>query len=87
MEFLDPPVESYCFDHTQAEPELLQELAKATHEQMEYPQMLTGRLEGRFLKPSEMNKVILVKPLLFIVISLFNFYLVLFKQTVQQSGI
>jgi caffeoyl-CoA O-methyltransferase len=50
MNFIDKDVEGYAFDHTQAEPELLQRLSAETHAGMESPQMLTGRLEGRLLK-------------------------------------
>lgn len=50
MELINPAIESYAHDLTQAEPELLQELAAETHARMALAQMLTGRLEGRFLK-------------------------------------
>lgn len=43
-------IDRYCLDHTSAEPVLLQELMKETHELMQDPQMLTGRVEGRLLK-------------------------------------
>ncbi len=46
----DERVERYAFEHSQPEPELLQALADETHRQMEMPQMLTGRIEGRLLK-------------------------------------
>lgn len=50
MNFIKPDIEDYAFAHTRPEPELLTELAEFTREEMELPQMLTGRLEGRFLK-------------------------------------
>jgi len=43
-------IEEYAFGATRPEPPLLSELAVKTHQVMELPQMLTGRLEGRFLK-------------------------------------
>ena len=43
-------LERYAFEHTRPEPELLRELGEETYRVMEEPQMLTGRLEGRFLK-------------------------------------
>lgn len=50
MEIVDKDLEQYAFDHTAAEPELLQRLAAETRASMQMPQMLTGRLEGRLLK-------------------------------------
>jgi caffeoyl-CoA O-methyltransferase len=48
--FIDESIQNYAFESTQPEPELLQRLAAQTHAEMDMPQMLTGRLEGRFLK-------------------------------------
>lgn len=50
MEFIDEDIESYVFDHTGDEGELLARLQKETHDSLEYPQMVSGRLVGRFLK-------------------------------------
>ncbi len=50
MNFIDPDVETYAFEHTQSEPVLLQQLAEETQAKMQSPQMLTGRMEGRLLK-------------------------------------
>ncbi|MFQ5790242.1 MAG: O-methyltransferase [Acidobacteriota bacterium] len=47
---LDEKIEAYAADHTSEEPELLRRLARETQEKMERPQMLTGRIEGSFLK-------------------------------------
>jgi predicted O-methyltransferase YrrM len=47
---VDPDLEDYARRSTRPEPELLQQLATRTHAEMESPQMLTGRLEGRLLK-------------------------------------
>ncbi len=45
-----PEIETYCEQVSSGTPELLQELASQTQEKMEFPQMLTGPVEGRFLK-------------------------------------
>lgn len=50
MNLIDENIEAYCWCHTTPEPELLQELINETRETMDMPQMLTGRIEGRFLK-------------------------------------
>jgi len=50
MNFIDQQVENYAYNHTRAEPELLQALAAETREKMPDSVMLTGRLEGRMLK-------------------------------------
>jgi predicted O-methyltransferase YrrM len=46
---VDPRLEDYARRATRPEPELLQQLATRTHAEMDSPQMLTGRLEGRLL--------------------------------------
>lgn len=43
-------IEHYAFRNTTAEPQLLQSLAARTERDMDDPQMLTGRVEGRLLK-------------------------------------
>ena len=45
-----PEIDSYCEEHTTTPPEYLERVAVETHEQLETPQMLTGRVEGRFLE-------------------------------------
>ncbi|MBI5427753.1 MAG: class I SAM-dependent methyltransferase [Nitrospinae bacterium] len=50
MNFIDEKIERYAYDHTQSEGELLSRLAEETHQTLELPVMLTGRVEGRFLK-------------------------------------
>jgi caffeoyl-CoA O-methyltransferase len=47
---VDEKIETYATNHTSEEPELLARLARETEESMEVPQMLTGRLEGNFLR-------------------------------------
>ncbi len=50
MNFIDSNIEQYAVDHTEPENDLLERLKNETQESLEIPQMLTGRLEGRFLK-------------------------------------
>jgi caffeoyl-CoA O-methyltransferase len=40
----------YCEEHTTPPPAWLAEVARETHEQLDFPQMLTGTVEGRFLE-------------------------------------
>ena len=47
---VDEKLEAYAANHTRAQPELLNRLARETHESMKDPEMLTGRLEGGFLR-------------------------------------
>ncbi len=47
---MDERLEAYAAEHSNDEPELLRRLARETHEQMDLPQMLTGSLEGNFLR-------------------------------------
>lgn len=50
MDMINKEIEAYALAHCQQEPELLQKLAKETQQSLQYPQMLTGRIEGRLLK-------------------------------------
>lgn len=50
MDFVEEAIENYAFDHTESECELLWRLELETYDQLEIPHMLTGRIEGRFLK-------------------------------------
>jgi len=50
MKMIDEAIEDYAFRVTQAEPGNLQKLVEQTHKVMEHPGMITGRIEGRFLK-------------------------------------
>ena len=47
---VDEKIENYATTHSSQEPELLARLARETYDSMELPQMLTGRLEGSFLR-------------------------------------
>jgi caffeoyl-CoA O-methyltransferase len=50
MEFLPELLENYVGDHTKPEPEILKKLSRETHAQVMMPQMLSGHVQGRFLK-------------------------------------
>ncbi len=50
MDFIDEDIENYAWEHTESDGDLLQALTEETHANLELPQMLTGRIEGRFLK-------------------------------------
>ena len=50
MDFIDEKIENYAFDHTRSEGDLLKRLVEETYSDLEIPQMLCGRIEGRFLK-------------------------------------
>ena len=50
MDFINKEIENYAYDHTQIENDLLWRLEMETYDQLEIPQMLTGRIEGRLLK-------------------------------------
>lgn len=50
MDMINKDIESYAFTHCQEEPELLKKLTRETQESLQFPQMLTGRIEGRLLK-------------------------------------
>ncbi len=49
MDFIDEKIERYAHDHTEDEGDLLNRLKEETHASLDIPQMLTGRIEGRFL--------------------------------------
>ena len=50
MSFIvDPGVEEYAEAHTSPEGDLFERLAAETHEKTTAPQMMVGRIEGRFL--------------------------------------
>ncbi len=50
MDFIAEEIEAYCHRHTQNEGALLKRLEEETYDKLEIPQMITGRIEGRFLK-------------------------------------
>jgi caffeoyl-CoA O-methyltransferase len=63
-------IERYAWDKTRAEPRQLRELEEWTRAEMQNPQMLTGRLEGRLLK----MLVALCRPRLVLEIGTFTGY-------------
>jgi caffeoyl-CoA O-methyltransferase len=50
MNFIDEEIENYAVEHTEDEGSLLARLQKETYEKLEIPQMVTGRIEGQFLR-------------------------------------
>jgi len=68
--FVEKAIEEYAFAHTHPEPELLAALEARTHAEMSLPQMLTGRLEGRFLK----LLVQIARPRLIVEVGMFTGY-------------
>lgn len=49
MNFLDSDLERYVQQHSEQEPELLQQLARETHLKVLQPRMLSGAYQGRLL--------------------------------------
>lgn len=49
MHFLPEALENYIVEHSEAEPQLLQELARETHLKVLQPRMITGHYQGRVL--------------------------------------
>lgn len=50
MNFLPELLEKYVETHTTPEPGILQKLSRETHAKVLMPQMISGHLQGRFLK-------------------------------------
>jgi caffeoyl-CoA O-methyltransferase len=49
MSFIDPRVEAYAEEHTTPDGELFERMAGETREKTTAPEMMVGRIEGRFL--------------------------------------
>ena len=49
MDIVNPDINDYVFKHTKPESSLISELIKTTNDELEYSQMLSGRVEGQFL--------------------------------------
>src|SRR6476661_2224370 len=49
MNIVDPRIDEYAEEHTAPDGELFERLAAETHEKTTAPQMMVGRIEGRFL--------------------------------------
>jgi len=62
MHFLSPLLEDYIQNHSEEEPELLQELTRETHLKVLRPRMITGHFQGRVL--SMLSKIINPKNIL-----------------------
>jgi len=62
MHFLSPILEEYIQNHSEEEPELLQELTRETHLKVLRPRMITGHFQGRVL--SMLSKIINPKNIL-----------------------
>src|SRR5690606_33017035 len=56
MHFISEAIASYVENHSEDEPELLQQLSRETHLQVLRPRMLSGHFQGRFL--SLLSKII-----------------------------
>jgi len=56
MHFLSEVLENYINDHSEGEPELLEQLTRETHLKVIQPRMITGHFQGRFL--SMLSKLI-----------------------------
>ena len=50
MDFLPEPIEKYVDSHTREESEVLKKLNRETYAKVLMPQMLSGHVQGRFLK-------------------------------------
>lgn len=62
MHFLSDALEDYIRDHSENEPEVLQELTRDTHLKVIQPRMITGHFQGRVL--SMLSKIINPKHIL-----------------------
>ena len=62
MHFISEAISSYVDNHSEDEPELLQQLSRETHLQVLRPRMLSGHFQGRFL--SLLSKMIQPKTIL-----------------------
>lgn len=56
MHFISDELDQYVTDHSQAEPELLAQLNRETHQKILQPRMLSGHFQGRVL--SMLSKII-----------------------------
>ena len=50
MNYIDPKLSEYCETYSSNEPQYLKEIARQTHLTQINPRMLSGHLQGRFLK-------------------------------------
>ena len=52
MDFIPEDLQKYVEEHSGAEPELLAQLSRETHQKVLMPRMLSGHLQGRVLSMS-----------------------------------
>lgn len=50
MEIIDSKVEQYAYDHTKPASKMVREIEGETKKELQYSQMLSGRIEGHFLQ-------------------------------------
>ena len=62
MHFISEALEDYVAQHSENEPELLQQLNKETHQKILQPRMLSGHFQGRVL--SMLSKILAPKSIL-----------------------
>jgi predicted O-methyltransferase YrrM len=62
MDFLPEKIDSYIVNHTEDEPQLLQELSRETWQKIMVPRMLSGHFQGRVL--SMISKLVNPKSIL-----------------------
>jgi caffeoyl-CoA O-methyltransferase len=62
MEFISEELDNYVVEHTQAEPEILQQLNRETQAKVLQPRMLSGHYQGRVL--SMISKILAPKNIL-----------------------
>ncbi|HEX2274209.1 MAG TPA: class I SAM-dependent methyltransferase [Acidimicrobiales bacterium] len=79
---VDPDLDRYATEHSTPEPDLLREVAAATRESLDAPQMMVGPLEGRFLE----MVVHLSQPRLVLEIGTFSGYSALSMAPALPSG-
>lgn len=62
MKFISEDLDSYITNHSEEEPELLQQLSRETHQKILQPRMLSGHYQGRLL--SMISKLVNPKSIL-----------------------
>lgn len=62
MHFIPEAIDDYVVNHSEDEPELLQQLSRETHQKILQPRMLTGHYQGRVL--SMISKLVMPKNIL-----------------------
>jgi caffeoyl-CoA O-methyltransferase len=84
MNFLPPDIEQYAENHTEPENTVLAELNRETHAKILMPQMLSGHLQGAFLR----MLTSMIKPETVLEIGTFTGYTAIcFAQSMSSSGV